>query len=309
MNDRSSSRFRLRLRRLAPLGALLALRALALPALALPYGPLAGTPIFSDGFESGDTSQWPLPGVPFVATTAGTTLVVEGTGPQVVDGALIVSDSDSANLSAASVTILDPADGAFEVLAGPGCAGLVVTPAPGSLAISGSQPLAVYEACLQSVTWDDTAATPTAGARTIVFTVDDGTASSPAAFKTVALQLCEFAISPITVNFSVRLPTSDPLSICVQKTKTASVTATAGCAWDTLVESDVVTAPAWLAVIAGGSGVGTGLPQTVTWRVLDNAHAATARSGTITVLRAATLAPTPAVLAVSQIADPIHICP
>lgn len=304
MNPRSFRWLRLHLGRLAPLGVLL-----ALPALALPSGLLAGALIFADGFETGDTSQWPLPGVPFVTTSAGTTLVFEDTGPQAVDGALTVSDSDSANLTAATVTILDPLDGASEVLDGPGCAGLVVTPGPGSLAISGIQPLAVYEACLQSVTWDDTAATPTAGARTIVFTVDDGSASSPEAFKTVALQLCDFAISPITVNFTVRLPTSDPLSICVQKTKTASVTATPGCAWDTLVESDVVTVPAWLAVTAGGSGVGTGLPQAVTWRVLGNAHSATARSGTITVLRAASLAPTPAVLTVSQIADPAHTCP
>ncbi len=304
MNDRSSSRFRLHLGGLRPLGAMLALAALALPS-----GLLAATLVFSDGFESGDTSQWPLPGVPFVATSAGSTAVLDGSGPQAVDGALVVTDSDSANLTAASVTILDPADGAFEVLDGPGCAGLVVTPGPGSLAISGSQPLAVYEACLRSVTWDDTAATPTAGTRTIVFTVDDGTTASPDATKTVTLQLCEFAISPITVSFNVRLPTSNPLSMCVQKNATANVTATAGCAWDTLVESAVVTFPAWLTVTAGGSGVGTGLPQTVSWRVLGNAHAATSRSGTITVLRAATLAPTPAVLAVSQIADPTHICP
>lgn len=304
MNDRSADSLRLLFGRLASLGVLL-----ALPTLALPSALFAGTLVFSDGFETGDTSQWLPPGVPFVTTSAGTTLVFDGTGPQAVDGALSVSDSDSANLTAASVTILDPLDGLSEVLDGPGCAGLVVTPGPGSLAISGSQPLAVYEACLQSVTWDDTAATPTAGARTIVFTVDDGTTVSPEATKTVALQLCEFAISPITVNFTVRLPTSDPSSICVQKTKTASVTATAGCAWETLVESDVVTIPAWLAVTAGGSGVGTGLPQAVTWRVLGNAHSATARSGTITVLRAASLAPTPAVLAVSQIADPAHVCP
>lgn len=304
MHSRSSSHLRRHLESLLPLGALLALAAFALPSALF-----AETLVFSDGFESGDTSQWPLPGVPFVATSAGTTLALEGNGPQAVDGALVVSDSDSADLAAASVTILDPADGASEGLAGPGCAGLVVTPGPGSLAISGSQPLAVYEACLRSVTWDDTAATPTAGARTIAFTVDDGTSVSPVATKAVELQLCEFAISPTAVSFIVRLPTSNPLSMCVQKTTTANVTATAGCAWDTLVESDVVTVPAWLAVTAGGSGVGTGLPQTVTWRVLGNAHSATARSGTITVLRAATLAPTPAVLTVSQIADPSHICP
>ncbi|MDQ1349279.1 MAG: Cadherin 4 protein, partial [Acidobacteriota bacterium] len=126
MNDRVSIWLRLRLGRLAPLSALLALAA-------LPSGLLAGTLIFSDGFETGDTSQWPPPGVPFITTSAGTTLVLEGTGPQAVDGALTVSDSDSANLIAASVTILDPADGASEGLDGPGCAGLVVTPGPGSL--------------------------------------------------------------------------------------------------------------------------------------------------------------------------------
>lgn len=303
MNDRSSRRFRSQFGAIPPMAALLG------ALLALPSGLLAAALVFSDGFESGDTSGWPLPGAPFVATSAGATLVLDGSGPQAIDAALVVSDSDSANLAAASVTILDPVDGAFELLDGPGCAGLAVTPGPGSLAISGSQPLAVYEACLRSVTWDDTAAAPTPGARTIAFTVDDGASASPVATKTVELQLCQFAISPISVSFNVRLPTSNPLSMCVQKTATASVTATAGCAWDTLVESDVVTVPAWLAVTAGGSGVGTGLPQTVTWRVLGNAHAAAGRSGTITVLRGGTLAATPAVLSVSQIADPSHICP
>ena len=80
MNDRVSIWLRLRLGRLAPLSALLALAA-------LPSGLLAETLIFSDGFETGDTSQWPLPGVPFVATSAGTTLVLEDTGPRAVDGA------------------------------------------------------------------------------------------------------------------------------------------------------------------------------------------------------------------------------
>ncbi|MBP9146612.1 MAG: hypothetical protein KBI44_19195 [Thermoanaerobaculia bacterium] len=291
--------------RLGRVGALLLL--LVLPALAAPSGLLAGTLIFSDGFESGDISQWPLAGVPVVTTSAGTTLAIEGTGPQPVDSALVVSDADSANLAAASVTILDPADGLSEVLDGPDCAGLVVTPGPNSLAISGSQPLSVYETCLRSVTWDDTAATPTPGPRTLAFTVDDGTSTSPAAGKIVELQLCEFAISPIAVHFNIRLPTSHPLSMCVQKTATADVTATAGCAWDTVV--DLGGAPGWLSILGGSSGVGTGLPQSLTWRVFGNAHEATARSGTITVLRAATLAPTPAVLAVSQIADPAHLCP
>ena len=303
MTIRSFCELRLRLGRV---GALLVL--LVLPALAAPSGLLAGTLIFSDGFESGDLSQWPLAGVPVVTTSAGTTLAIEGAGPQPVDDALTVSDTDSANLAGASVTILDPADGLSEVLDGPDCAGLVVTPGPNSLAISGSQPLAIYETCLRSVTWDDTAATPTPGSRTIAFTVDDGTSTSPAATKTVALQLCEFAISPIAVHFNIRLPTSHPLSMCVQKTATADVTATAGCAWDTVVETDG-GAPGWLAILGGGSGVGTGLPQSLTWRVSSNAHAATSRSGTITVVRAAALAPTAAVLAVSQIADPAHICP
>ena len=182
---RSFCELRLRLGRV---GALLVL--LVLPALAAPSGLLAGTLIFSDGFESGDLSQWPLAGVPVVITSAGTTQAIEGAGPQPVDDALTVSDTDSANLAGASVTILDPADGLSEVLDGPDCAGLVVTPGPSSLAISGSQPLAIYETCLRSVTWDDTAATPTPGTPPIAFTVDEGTSTIPKATISCSRQRC-----------------------------------------------------------------------------------------------------------------------
>src|SRR6185503_20333407 len=91
---------------------------------------------------------------PIVVTTAGNTAFVEDGGAVVVDSGVTVVDPDSANLASALVTITNPQDGALETLAGPSCAGLTVTPGVNILTITGSQPVATYQTCLQSVTYN-----------------------------------------------------------------------------------------------------------------------------------------------------------
>ena len=126
-------------------------------------------------------------GAPVVTTTAGTTGFTEGGGAVIVDSGVTVTDSDSANLASATVTITNPQDGAAEVLGATSCAGLTVTPGLNSLSITGSQPLAIYQTCLQSVTYDNSSLNPGTTARVISFVANDGTTSSAAANKTVTI--------------------------------------------------------------------------------------------------------------------------
>ena len=65
----------------------------------------------------------------------------------------------------------------------------------------------------------------------------------------------------------------------------------------------------WLTVTSGaGPTVGDGAGQVVTYRAAATAHNAAARSGAITVLDERGTATT-AILTVTQIADPAHVCP
>ncbi len=124
---------------------------------------------------------------PVVTTTAGSTAFNENGGAVVVDSGVTVTDVDSANLASATVTITNPLDGASEVLAATACAGLTVTPGLNTLSITGSQPPATYQTCLQSVTYDNSSSNPDTTARVISFVANDGTSSSAAANKTVTV--------------------------------------------------------------------------------------------------------------------------
>jgi hypothetical protein len=124
---------------------------------------------------------------PVVTTTGGSTAFTENGGAVVVDSGVTVTDVDSANLASATVTITNPQDGASEVLAATACAGLTVTPGLNTLSITGSQPPATYQTCLQSVTYDNSSSNPGTTARVISFVANDGTSSSAAANKTVTV--------------------------------------------------------------------------------------------------------------------------
>ncbi len=124
---------------------------------------------------------------PVVTTTAGSTAFTEDGGPVVVDNGVSVSDVDSPNLASATVTITNPQDGAAELLAATACAGLTVTPGLNTLSITGSQPLASYQTCLRSVTFDDTSNNPNTTNRIVRFVVNDGTLNSNNGDKTITV--------------------------------------------------------------------------------------------------------------------------
>ncbi len=133
----------------------------------------------------------PVNDPPVVTTTGGTTNFTEDAGAVVIDAGVTVSDVDTANLTSATVSIalpVGPPDGAFEQLNFTACAGLTVGGAgTATLNISGSQPVATYQTCLQSVTYNNLDQAPDAANRTISFQVNDGTDPSNVATKIVTV--------------------------------------------------------------------------------------------------------------------------
>jgi hypothetical protein len=136
-----------------------------------------------DGAGVNNLSNAPTRGVdvisvnsqPVVTTSGGTTAFVEDAGAVAIDGALTVTDPDSANLTQATVTIANVLDGGSEVLNAPTLLGGVtasfVSP---TLTLSGSTTLANYQTMLRAVTYNNASNTPNTTNRTINFQVNDG---------------------------------------------------------------------------------------------------------------------------------------
>ena len=94
-----------------------------------------------------------------------------GGAPVAVDPALTVSDSASQTLVSATVALttgLDPGD----VLSAAATPGVTATYANGTLTLSGTAPVAAYQAALQSVVFSGTSAA--GGTRSLLWTVTDG---------------------------------------------------------------------------------------------------------------------------------------
>ena len=155
----------------------------------------------SDGSENSVavTETVNLTAVPLVTTDTGSAAFVAGDNtastPVVVDSGLTVSDAGHATLDSATVSISSNFHSGEDVLgftnngttmgdisssydAGTG----VMT-----LTAAGGATLAQWRSALESVTYTDTAVTPNNATRTISFTVNDGTESSPVATRTVTV--------------------------------------------------------------------------------------------------------------------------
>ena len=125
---------------------------------------------------------------PGFSSTFNTTV---GTPTNITDADLDVTDPDNTTLASATITITNIQDAGNEVLAatpsGAILAGDIIF-AAGVLTITRVASLADYEAVLASVTYDNTAATPTlAPDRQVTFVVNDGTANSTTVIAVVDL--------------------------------------------------------------------------------------------------------------------------
>ncbi|MBL4691856.1 MAG: tandem-95 repeat protein [Magnetovibrio sp.] len=118
----------------------------------------------------------------------GATNFVEGTAI-VVDSGVTLTDVDSRNLVSAIVKITAKLDAGKDVLAFTNTATITGTydSATGTLALSGSDTLANYQAALRSVTYNTTSGNPSTLARSIDFTVNDGALNSTVHSQTVAV--------------------------------------------------------------------------------------------------------------------------
>ncbi len=126
--------------------------------------------------ESTATNPPVLAGVPGANLT-----FTEGSSATAIAPAITVADSDSANLTSASVVISTGLTSAEDVLAAtpsgallPG--NIVYTAGTGTLAITGAASLADYQAVLRSVTYRNTNnLNPTTNVRRVTFLANDGT--------------------------------------------------------------------------------------------------------------------------------------
>jgi len=126
---------------------------------------------------------------PVVTTTGGITAFTEDGPAVVVDSGITVSDVDNTNLASATVTITNVQDVGFEGLAATACGAMAVGGSgTATLTITGSQPLATYQTCLQSVTYNNTDQDPTGAPNRVVrFVVNDGTSNSNNGDKSVSV--------------------------------------------------------------------------------------------------------------------------
>jgi hypothetical protein len=143
-----------------------------------------------------DTDQTPLLG-----TSGGSTSFVSGdntaSAPVTVDSGITVSDLDNTTLASATVSITGNYHSGEDVLAfantNPALYGNITatySSLTGVLSLSSAgatATLAQWQNALRSVTYTDTAVTPTGTTRTVSFSVDDGTKYSAAGTKTITL--------------------------------------------------------------------------------------------------------------------------
>ncbi|RRN77425.1 DUF4347 domain-containing protein, partial [Pseudoxanthomonas sp. SGD-10] len=132
---------------------------------------------------------------PTLTTSGGTTAFTEGTAV-VIDNALTVADADNATLASANVSITSNLQNGQDVLAftnNPAIMGNIAgsyNATTGVLTLTSSGATATkaqWQAALRAVMYNNTSDNPNTANRTISFTVNDGTASSTAATKTISV--------------------------------------------------------------------------------------------------------------------------
>ena len=122
----------------------------------------------------------------------GNTATFAGGGPMpIVDQSnLAVIDADDSNIRSATVTLANRLDGAAErltaVTTGTGLSSSYVE-ASGVLTLSGSASKADYEQVLRTVSYDNTAASPSGGTRQANFVINDGTVNSATATANIVV--------------------------------------------------------------------------------------------------------------------------
>ena len=123
---------------------------------------------------------------PVLGGSSGDLPYTKGAGFTAVDGAVTVTDPDSASMASAVVTLTDPQPGdELDYATTEGVPG-VVGAAKDTVTLS-SASKAAMAAALSAVTFRNTSADPPAAARTVTFRVSDGHADSNTLTRTIAI--------------------------------------------------------------------------------------------------------------------------
>ena len=125
-----------------------------------------------------------------VLTAGGVLVYTENQAATAIDTTITVADADHANLASASAQITANYQNGQDLLAcGAPCAGLspVFVPATGTLTLTGSATLAVYQTALRGVTYFNNSENPSGLARTVTWLASDGLATSAPVTSTITV--------------------------------------------------------------------------------------------------------------------------
>ncbi|HIJ79373.1 MAG: hypothetical protein OEY01_10465, partial [Desulfobulbaceae bacterium] len=113
-------------------------------------------------------------------TVTGTLNYIEDAVPQVIDGAIVVSDVDNLSLTGADIIISPGYVLGEDQLGFSNTANITGSwdSATGILTLTGTDTVANYQAALRSVTYQNLSDNPSTGSRTVSFQVNDGGASA-----------------------------------------------------------------------------------------------------------------------------------
>ncbi len=123
-----------------------------------------------------------------VVTPTGTALGYhQSGGAAAVDSGVTIADSDSTNLTGATVSITGNYDSGKDVLAFTTQNGISGTwnSTTGVMTLTGTATVAQYQTALQSVTYNNTSTTPSTLTRTVTFAVSDGILGSTSATRDI----------------------------------------------------------------------------------------------------------------------------
>ena len=124
-----------------------------------------------------------------VVTTTGTDLAYIENGTPLLAPAITITDADSANLTAATVTMTTNYFNGQDTLAFTTQNGITGTWTAGTgvMALSGSATVAQYQTALRSITYNNSSNFPSTSTRTVTFVVSDGTNTSNIGLKNVTV--------------------------------------------------------------------------------------------------------------------------
>lgn len=148
-----------------------------------------------------------------VVTCSGAALAyTENTGAVALDSGITVTDSDSTDLTGATVQITGAYQSAEDVLAFTNQLGITGSwnSGTGTLTLSGTTTVANYQTALRAVTYRNTSLTPVTTARTVTFTVEtpEGTGDD-----TRGITITAVTPPDITTATLVSIPISSGLSL------------------------------------------------------------------------------------------------